>query len=345
MRYHRLGDSDLEVSEICLGTMTFGQQNSLEDARQQLDRAVEAGVNFIDTAELYPVPPKAETQGRTEEYVGEWLADQRREDYIVATKVLGAGRDFAWFREGKNRVNRDEVTRAVEDSLRRLKTDVIDLYQIHWPDRYVSMFGGPDYDIESERDAVPIAEQLEIFADLIRQGKIRYLGLSNETAYGVCEFTHVARQLDLPRAVAIQNAFHLMNRQFHESLAEPCRHHSVSLLAYSPLAFGLLTGKHIGGYTPDSRMGMFPGFDFRYTRPNVSEAVKAYQEIADRHEMSLTRMSLAWVRTRWFVASTIIGATTLEQLEENLSCVDLELSDEIIEEIDAVHLRYPNPAP
>ncbi len=345
MKRNQLGDSDLHVSEICIGTMTFGQQNTLEDAKEQLDHSIAEGINFIDTAELYAVPPKAETQGLTEEYVGEWLKDQKREDLIVATKIVGSGRNFEWFREGKNQVNRDEINRAVDDSLKRLKTDYIDLYQIHWPDRYVSMFGAPDYDVDQERETVPIAEQLEVFKDLIDAGKIRYIGLSNENAYGVCEFSHLAKQLDLPKVVSIQNAFHLMNRQFHESLAEPCRHHRVSLLAYSPLAFGFLTGKHINGYTPDSRLGLFENFDFRYRKPNVKPAVLAYKEIADKHGLSLTQMAIEYVRSRWFVASTIIGATTMDQLKENLASTQIELTDEIIQEIDEVHLRYPNPAP
>ena len=345
MKYNQLGDSDLLVSELGLGTMTYGQQNPLEDARQQLDYAISQGVNFIDTAEMYPVPSKAETQGKTEEYIGEWLVRQPRDQLIVATKVAGPSPQLTWIRGGNNRLERANITKAVEDSLKRLKTNYIDLYQIHWPDRYVPLFGAPDYDIAQERETVPIAEQLATFASVVQAGKIRYLGLSNETPWGVCEFCHLARQLNLPKVVSIQNAFSLVNRVFHLHLAEACRFHQVGFLAYSPLAFGFLTGKYLEGIPKNSRLSLFQGFGIRYDKPNLTEAIRCYVEIAHKYGKTPAQMALAYVRSRWFVTSTIIGATTMAQLQENLSSVEVELDEEIIKEIDEVHARYPNPTP
>ncbi|AFZ10354.1 NADP-dependent oxidoreductase domain protein [Oscillatoria nigro-viridis PCC 7112] len=313
MEYKKLGDSDLSVSAICLGTMTYGQQNTVAEATQQLDFAIDRGINFIDTAEMYPVPGKPETQGKTEEYIGEWLAKQQRDKVIIATKVAGRStRRFNWIREGKNQIDRPNVEKALNDSLKRLQTDYIDLYQIHWPDRYVPLFGAPDYDIAQEHETVPILEQLEVFADLIKAGKIRYLGLSNETPWGVCEFCELAEKHGLPKVVSIQNAFSLTNRTFHLNLAETCRFKNVGLMAYSPLGFGLLTGKYLNGIPENSRLALFAGFGQRYDKTNLNDAVKAYVEIAGKHGISPAQMALAYVRSRWFVTSTIIGATSLE---------------------------------
>ncbi len=345
MKYNKLGDSDLEVSEICYGTMTFGQQNTVEESCSLLDQALSQGINFLDAAEMYPVPMRAETQGGTEEYIGEWLSRNRRDSVVIATKVTGPNAAFHWIRGANRRVDRRNIMEAVEGSLKRLKTDVIDLYQIHWPDRYVANFGAPDYDPSLEQDTVPIEEQLGVFDELVRAGKIRYLGLSNETPWGVSEFCRIAEQSGLPRAVSIQNAFSLVNRVFHIHLAESCRFHRLGLLVYSPLAFGHLTGKYLRDLPPDSRLALFPGFGRRYENRYAMEAVASYVEIAHRHGLTPTQLALAYVRTRWFVASTIIGATSPAQLEENLSCVDIQLSSEIIGEIDAVHQKYPNPAP
>ncbi|MBE9126099.1 MULTISPECIES: NADP(H)-dependent aldo-keto reductase [unclassified Coleofasciculus] len=345
MEYKKLGDSDLLVSEICLGTMTYGQQNTVEDASEQLDYAVSQGVNFIDTAEMYPVPGRAETQGKTEEYIGQWLVKQQRDKLIIATKIAGPTSRISWIREGKRQIDRPNIEQAVEDSLKRLQTDYIDLYQIHWPDRYVPLFGAPNYDPKHERETVPIAEQLEVFADLIKAGKIRYLGLSNETPWGVCEFCHVAKQLGLPKGVSIQNAYSLVNRVFDIHLSEACRFNNVGLLAYSPLAFGFLTGKYLNGIPENSRVALFSGFGQRYEKSNLTEAVKAYIEIAQKHNLTPAQLALAFVRSRWFVTSTIIGATTMEQLKENLSSGNVTLDKDILAEIDAVHARYPNPTP
>ncbi|MDZ8187019.1 MAG: NADP(H)-dependent aldo-keto reductase [Nostoc sp. ChiSLP02] len=346
MKYNQLGDSDLKVSEICLGTMTYGQQNTVEQAHQQLDYAIAQGVNFIDTAEMYPVPPRAETQGKTEAYIGEWLKNQQRDKLIVATKIAGPGRPINWLRGGNIKIDRANIQQAVDDSLKRLQTDYIDLYQIHWPDRYVPIFGETEYKPELERETVAISEQLEAFADIIKAGKIRYLGLSNETPWGVTEFVRVAKKLGLSKVVSIQNAYNLLNRVFDSALAEVSRHTNVGLLAYSPLGFGFLSGK----YTEDkisenTRLSLFQNFGQRYLKENVNEAVAAYVEIANKHNLQPSQLALAFVRSRWFVTSTIIGATSLQQLQENIDSLNVVLNPEILAELDAIHRRYPNPAP
>lgn len=345
MQYNSLGESSLKVSEICLGTMTFGQQNTIEEAHQQLDYAIDRGVNFIDAAEMYPVPPRAETYGVTETFIGKWLKHQQRDKVIVATKIIGAGRGFKWVRNGVNKVDRDNIKQAVDDSLQRLQTDYIDLYQIHWTDRYVPSFGQTTFDPKQERETVSIAEQLEVFADVIKAGKIRYLGVSNETPWGVTTFSYLAKQLGLPKIVSIQNAYNLLNRVFDSALAEACYRENVGLLAYSPLAFGFLSGKYLSGDPGKTRITLFDRFGQRYLKPRVNEAVAAYVEVAQRHRLSPATLALAFVRSRWFASSTIIGATTLEQLRENLDSADVELSPEILNEIEAIHTQYPNPAP
>jgi aryl-alcohol dehydrogenase-like predicted oxidoreductase len=345
MKINQLGDSTLQVSEICLGTMTFGQQNTLAEAHQQLDYAIAQGVNFIDAAEMYPVPVQESTQGLTETYIGEWLARQQRDKLIIATKIAGPGRGFHWLRDGDQKIDRQNLEQAVNDSLRRLQTDYIDLYQLHWPDRYVPQFGETAYNPGKVRNTVPIAEQLALLATLIQAGKIRHVGLSNETPWGVSEFSHLAKQLGLPKVVSIQNAYSLVNRIFDSALAEVSHQERVGLLAYSPLAFGLLTGKYLNGSPPNARLTQFEGFGGRYRKPNVDAAVSAYVEIARAHNLKPAHLALAFVRSRWFVSSTIIGATTLEQLRENLDSVHVTLDDSILAEIDAVHARYPSPAP
>lgn len=345
MQYHLLGDSDLKVSEISLGTMTFGQQNSLDEAHQQLDYAIACGINFIDTAEMYPVPARAETYGSTELYIGEWLKRQQRDRLIIATKIAGPGRGMKWIRDGAKAINRANVQQALEDSLKRLQTDYIDLYQIHWPDRYVPLFGQTVYDPTKNRETVPIAEQLAIFAEFIQAGKIRYLGLSNETPWGICQFVQAAKALGLPKVISIQNAYNLLNRVFDSALAEVCDRENIGLLAYSPLGFGTLSGKYLPNSPQNGRITQFSGFGQRYLKTNVNEAVAAYAEIAQHYQMTPVQLAIAFVRSRWFVTSTIIGATTLEQLKENLSSLEITLNPEILKEIDAVGSRYPNPAP
>ena len=344
MELRQLGASDLNVSALCLGTMTFGEQNSEAEAHEQLDLAVSLGVNFIDAAEMYPVPPRAETQGLTESYIGSWLKHQRRNELVVATKIAGPSRGFAWIRKGPH-VNREHITAAIEGSLKRLQTDYIDLYQIHWPDRYVPMFGATSYDIAEEHDTVPIAEQLQALADMVKAGKIRHIGLSNETPWGVSEFVKCAEKMGLPKIITVQNAYHLMNRGFETGLAEVCHHTKVGLLAYSPLAFGHLTGKYLADPNASGRITLFPGFGQRYAKPNVPAASKEYVRIAQEAGLTPATMALAFARTRWFTGSVIVGATNLHQLKENLDSADVVLSAEVLEKIEAVHKVYPNPAP
>ncbi|MEH2067114.1 MAG: NADP(H)-dependent aldo-keto reductase [Nostoc sp.] len=345
MKQNQLGTSNLKVSEICLGTMTYGQQNTIKEAHQQLDYAISQGVNFIDAAEMYPVPPSAETYGLTETYIGEWLKHQQRDKLIIATKIAGPGRGFKWVRGGAKAIDRDNIKQAIDDSLKRLQTDYIDLYQIHWPDRNVPRFGQTVFQPNQLEETVPIAEQLAVFADVIKAGKIRYIGLSNETPWGVTQFSNIAKQLGLPKVVSIQNAYNLINRVFDGALAEAVYYEEIGLLAYSPLGFGFLTGKYLNSKPEKARVTLFENFGQRYRKPKVNEAVKAYVEIANRYQLSPAHLALAFVRSRWFVASTIIGATTLEQLKENLESVNVVLDEDILEELDKVHVQFPNPAP
>ncbi len=344
MNHAPLGDSDLHVSNLALGTMTFGEQNTEAEAHAQLDCAVSQGVNFIDTAEMYPIPPRPETVHRTEQYVGTWLAHQPRDQLIVATKITGPGRGFDWIRNGP-RIRREQIDAALHDSLRRLQTDYIDLYQIHWPDRYVPMFGATSYDVAQEREHIPIVEQLQALADWVRAGKVRYLGLSNETPWGVVEFMRCATTLGLPKIVSVQNAYHLLNRTFESGLSEVCRHLNVGLLAYSPLAFGWLTGKYLANPQAHGRITLFPGFGQRYTKSSVRVATIEYVRIAQEAGLTPTALALAYVRTRWFMNSVILGATSVQQLQENLDSCRITLSTETLEQIEAVHQKYPNPAP
>jgi aryl-alcohol dehydrogenase-like predicted oxidoreductase len=344
MELRQLGASNLRVSALSLGTMTFGEQNTEAEAHAQLDYAVSRGVNFIDAAEMYPVPPRAETQGRTESYIGSWLKHQRRDLLTIATKIAGPSRGFAWIRNGP-RVNREHLNAAIDGSLKRLQTDYVDLYQIHWPDRYVPMFGASSYDVTQEHDSTPIAEQLQALADLVKAGKIRHIGLSNETPWGVSEFVRCAEQLGLPKVVTVQNAYHLMNRTFESGLAEVCHHLKVGLLAYSPLGFGHLTGKYIADPNVKGRITLFHNFGQRYAKPNVPLASKEYVRIAMEAGLSPATMALAFARTRWFNTSAIVGATNMEQLKENLDSADVALSSDLLERIEAVHTLYPNPAP
>jgi aryl-alcohol dehydrogenase-like predicted oxidoreductase len=293
---------------------------------------------------MYPVPPRAETQGRTESYIGSWLKHYRRDAVIVATKIAGASRGFAWIRNSP-RINREHINAAIDGSLKRLQTDYVDLYQIHWPDRYVPMFGATSYDVAQEQDSTPIAEQLQALADLVKAGKIRHIGLSNETPWGLSEFSRCAAKLELPKIVSVQNAYHLMNRSFETGLAEVCHHLQVGLLAYSPLAFGHLTGKYLADPNAKGRLTIFSGFGQRYAKPNVPAASKEYVRIAQEAGFSPATMALAFARTRWFTSSVILGATNLDQLKENLDSAEVVLSAEVLEKIEAVYKVYPNPAP
>jgi aryl-alcohol dehydrogenase-like predicted oxidoreductase len=345
MDYRRIGGSDLTVSAVCLGTMTYGQQNTEAQAHAQLDYALDRGVNFIDTAEMYPVPPRAETCTRTEVIVGSWLRRRRRDEVVLATKVAGPRRSMDWIRGGPGCLDRANIRSALEGSLRRLQTDYVDLYQLHWPERNTPMFGEYRFDPARERDAVPIRLQLEALAELVREGRVRYVGLSNETPWGVMEFLRLAREHDLPRVVSVQNAYSLLNRVYECGLAEVGFHESVGLLAYSPLAFGHLSGKYIADPEANGRITLFPRFGQRYEKPGVAPAVAAYAEVAKRHGLSLAQLALAFTYRQWFVTSTIIGATTLEQLAEDIGAWDIGLPGEALADIEAVHLRHSSPAP
>jgi aryl-alcohol dehydrogenase-like predicted oxidoreductase len=345
MDYRRLGTSDLNVSAVCLGTMTYGQQNTEAEAHAQLDYAFQRGVNFIDTAEMYPVPPRAETVTRTETIIGDWLRRRPRDQVILATKAAGPRRGMDWIRGGPRALDRDNIRAAIDGSLRRLRTDYIDLYQLHWPERNVPMFGQYQFDPAQETEAVAIQIQLESLAELAREGKVRYVGLSNEHPWGVMEFLRLARELGLPRVVSIQNPYNLINRVFEFGLTEIAFREQVGLLAYSPLAFGYLSGKYQDDPAAVGRVTLFKGFAQRYQKPNVQPAVAAYAALARRHGLSPASLALSFVYRRWFVASTIIGATSPAQLAEDLDAWEQPLSEEVLAEIESLHLRYMNPAP
>jgi aryl-alcohol dehydrogenase-like predicted oxidoreductase len=338
-----LGASGLKVSRICLGTMTFGEQNTEAQAHAQLDYATEQNINCIDTAEMYPVQPRAETYGSTEKIIGSWLKRKPRDKVILATKVAGPSRGMDWLRDGK--LDPANIASAIEGSLRRLGTDYVDLYQIHWPGRNVPMFGQNVFDPGKERPAATIEELLVTFDKLIRAGKIRALGVSNETAWGICEFTKVAQRDGLPRIASVQNAYHLMNRSFEQGLDEACFRENVSLLAYSPLAFGQLSGKYIDDAQAVGRLNRFPKtWSPRYVRPATYEAARRYRDLARANGMSPATMALAWCSSRWFVASTIIGATSVQQLRENINAHATRLSENVVAEINKIHSELNNPA-
>ena len=346
MMYHRLGRSDIQVSALCLGTMTWGEQNTETEAHQQLDAALAAGVNFIDTAEMYPVPPQANTYGRTEQYIGSWLKQRgNRDRVILATKVLGRSQSLTYMRDGHPCLDRDNIETALHDSLTRLQTDYVDLYQLHWPDRSTNFFGQLGYRQVTEENSVPIAETLQVLSDLVNAGKIRCIGLSNETPWGVMTFLREAERLGLPRVVSIQNPYNLLNRSFEVGLAEIAHREDVGLLAYSPLGFGTLTGKYLHDTWPNgARLTLFKRFS-RYLNAAGLAATQAYVDMARRHGLDPAQMALAYVTGRPFLTSTIIGATTLEQLQANLDSLHLTLSNAVLEDIEAVHTDHPNPCP
>ncbi len=348
MEYRRLGRSGIQVSALCLGTMTFGEQNTETEGHRQLDYALDRGINFIDTAELYPVPPRAETQGATETIIGNWLKRRgNRDRVIVATKVVGPGRDWlGHFRGGGNRLDRANIEAAVEGSLRRLQTDYIDYYQLHWPDRRTNCFGQLGYDWpEPEPEEVPLEETLEVLADLVRAGKVREVGVSNETPWGVMRLLCLAEGCGLPRIQAIQNPYSLLNRSFEVGLAEISHREEVGLLAYSPLGFGVLSGKYLEGRRPPgARLTRFPDYT-RYSNPRAEAATRAYVELAREAGLDPAQMALAWVTRRPFTTSTIIGATTMEQLRSNLASPEITLSPDLLQAIEEIHERYTYPAP
>ena len=342
MKYRKLGDTNLNVSLICLGTMSFGEQNTEKDAHEQLTFALDHGVNFIDTAEMYAIPPKESTQGLTEKYIGSWVKKNlNRDKYIIATKVAGPGMEY--IRGGTN-LSKEHVTRAIDASLKRLNTDYIDLYQVHWPERKSNYFGQLGY-TQSEDIGIAIEETLSALHDAIKAGKIRYVGISNETPWGVHEYLKLSESKSLPKIQTIQNPYSLLNRIYEVGLAEMSYRENIGLLAYSPLGFGVLTGKYLNAMPDKSRLGLFGEWFTRYSNEKCHEATSKYSTIAEKYNISLCQMALAFVNTRPFVTSNIIGATTIEQLKENIESVDVSLSDEIIEEINNIHADIPNPAP
>ena len=345
MDYVNLGQSDLKVSRVCLGTMTFGVQNSEAEGHAQLDRAVAAGINFVDTAEMYAVPPSAESYGKTERIVGTWLKRQPRDKVILATKATGPGRSLSWIRGGPSGFDAANLTAALDASLQRLQTDYVDLYQLHWPARNQPMFGQWQYEPEKERGGTDLHETLEALAGFVKAGKVRQVGVSNEHPWGVMRFTQLAEAHGLPRIVSTQNAYSLLNRTYDTALAEVCHRERVGLLAYSPLGFGFLSGKYLDNPAAAGRVTQFSGFAQRYSKPNVEPAVRAYAALAREHGLTPAQLALAWCYRRWCVASTIIGATTMAQLEENLGAWELRLSEDVLAAVDAIHLRYTNPAP
>ncbi len=350
MQYRKLGTSDIDVSLIALGTMTWGEQNTEAEAHAQLDLALDLGVTLVDTAEMYPVPPKAETQGRTEAYIGTWLASrQSRSRIVLATKMAGPARqphNPKHVRGEGNQFDRPNLTEALHDSLRRLQTDHVDLYQLHWPDRNTTTFGRLSYPwIDDAGQTVPIEETLQVLADFVREGKVRHIGLSNETPWGLSRFLQAARSAGLPEVVTVQNPYSLLNRTFETGLSEFSHRDGVGLLAYSPLAFGWLTGKYEGGARPaGARITLYERFA-RYTKPAAVAATTAYVNLAREHGLSPAQMALAYVNSRPFTSSNIIGATTLEQLRENIGSVDVTLSEDVLKGIEAIHGEHPNPAP
>jgi len=346
MEYTKLPHTDIEVSKICLGTMTWGRQNTEEEGHAQMDYALEQGVNFFDTAELYPVPAKKELYAVTEEIIGNWFAKTgNRDKIILASKIAGRG-DFTKFirTTGFSKV---AIIEAVEGSLRRLQTDYIDLYQLHWPERSTNYFGSRGYKHDiSDHWKDNIHQVLETLRDLIRDGKIRQIGISNETPWGTMRYLEESKvHSSLPRAITIQNPYSLLNRTFEIGLSEIAMREQIGLIPYSPLGFGVLSGKYLGGKLPEnSRVALFPNYN-RYSGETANAATQQYFDLAQEHGLSLTQMALAFVNTRPFVTSNIIGATSLAQLKENIASIDVDLNDEVLKGIEAIHNAIPNPAP
>ena len=344
MKYTTLPKTDIKISKICLGTMTFGQQNTQAEGHAQMDYAFEKGVNFFDTAEMYSIPSRKETYGSTEKIIGTWLQKTgKREDIVLASKIVGPSPAYSYMRE-KLDFSPKSISLALNQSLERLQTDYIDLYQLHWPERKSNMFGQRGFKAQNDPWEDNIQSVLETLDEFIKQGKIRNIGISNETPWGVMRYLEESKYHNMPRVKTIQNPYSLLNRIFETGLSEMCLREDIGLLAYSPMAFGMLSGKYLQGMQPHYRMALFPQYS-RYNSENCIKATHLYQEIAKKHGLSLTQMALAFVNQQEFVSSTIIGATTLDQLKENIATIDVVLSDEILKEIDAVHAIIPDPAP
>ena len=348
MEYSNLGATDLKVSKICLGTMTWGEQNTEADGHEQMDYALEQGVNFWDTAEMYSVATREETQGSTERIIGTWFKKSgKRDQVILATKIAGPSPRITWVRDGKLDFSRASIFAAIETSLQRLQTDYVDLYQLHWPERKTNFFGTKGYKHRSNDPWQDnFAEIVDAMNDLVKQGKIRYYGISNETPWGVMRYLQASDQQQLPRPVSIQNPYSLLNRLFEIGLAEMAIREKVGLLAYSPMAFGLLSGKyHKGKDQPRDRMNLFGKVLPRYHGTLSKSATAAYIKIAESYNITPAQLSLAWVNSRPFVTSNIIGATTMEQLKENIDSINVKITPELEKAINTIHTAISNPAP
>ena len=345
MNYKKLGNTDIDVSTICLGTMTWGEQNSEAEGFEQMDYALSQGVNFWDTAELYAIPPKESTYGKTEEVIGNWFEKtKKRSEVVLATKVAGPGLD--WIRGGGNQYDEKNLNDAVNGSLKRLKTDSIDLYQLHWPERKSNFFGRLGYQHKDENDWNRFEDILNSFDKIIKSGKIRYVGLSNETAWGLSKFLEISKLKNLPQMMSVQNPYSLLNRTYEIGLAEISIREKSGLLSYSPLAFGYLTGKYLNGKLPkNSRMKMFGNQFVRYKTDNGQLAVVKYNQIANKYGLNFAQMSLKFCELQPFMTSVIIGATTMDQLKTDIESVNINLSEEVINEINEVQKIYPNPCP
>ena len=347
MQYRPLGRTGLQVSAIGLGTMTWGRQNTEAEGHAQMDLALDHGVNFWDTAEMYAIPPIAESYGTTETIIGSWFKSRGGRDRVtLASKAIGAAHGgFPWVRGGNAKLDRANLTAAVDASLTRLQTDVIDLYQLHWPDRVTNRFGARSYVHRPDHDGTSLAETLAVLGDLIQAGKIRHIGLSNESPWGVMTCLKLAETQGLPRIASVQNAYNLLNRTDEGGLSEVLLREDVWLLAYSPLGAGTLAGKYLGGAVPPGTRRAIDHRKSRYATPNADAATQAYLDVARRHGLSPTQMAIAFVLRQDFVASALIGATTMEDLTSNIGALDVSLSDEVMQEIEAVHARFPDPCP
>ncbi len=345
MKYTTLPNTDIKVSKICLGTMTFGQQNTEADGHAQMDYALEKGINFFDTAEMYSVPGRKETYGSTEKIIGTWFKNSgKREEIVLASKIAGPNPGLSYIRENMD-FSPASIALSLEKSLTRLQTDYIDLYQLHWPERKTNFFGQRGFKVQHDAWEDNIQNVLETLEGFIKEGKIKHIGLSNETPWGIMRFLEESKYQNLPRIKTVQNPYSLLNRLFENGSAEICIRENVGLLAYSPMAFGVLSGKFLSGEShPDARIKLFPQFS-RYNSAQSAEATRLYQEVAHKHGLTLTELALAFVTQQAFVTSTIIGATTMEQLKENIDTIDVVLSDEILMEINAVQAIIPDPAP
>ncbi len=346
MKFNTLGNTDISVSQLCLGTMTWGEQNTEQEAHEQLDYAIDAGINFIDTAEMYPVAPKAETQGLTETYLGNWLAKRSdRDQLIIASKVCAQAEWLPYLRNGEAKLDKKNITAALDASLQRLQTDYLDLYQLHWPERDTNYFGKLNYYHAPEKDGVAIEETLSVLAEIVQSGKVRTIGISNETAWGCAEYLRVSRENNSPRIVSIQNPYNLLNRSFEIGLAEFAHREQVGLLAYSPLAFGVLSGKYLNNAKPEgSRLVLFDRFT-RYTNTQAIAATDAYVNLAKENGLDPAQMALAYVNSRAFLTSNIIGATSMSQLKSDIDSINVNLSKDLIRKIEAIHEMHPNPGP